>query len=86
MLGIIATLVASLITNGILFRARIRETLRGHEERLKAIETRARDTIIREFERIDRRLDRLELLGAQAKPGYQLQSEDSRPFNPNEFR
>lgn len=84
-LGIAATLLVSLIGNGILFQRETRETLRGQEERLKSLEGRARDAIIREFERIDKRLERLEG-GAQPKPGYRLQSEESRPFNLDEFK
>jgi hypothetical protein len=84
-LGIVATLVASLITNGILFQRDTREKLSTNEERIKALETRARDAIIREFQRIEKRLDKLEA-EAQPKPGYRLQSENSRPFDPEEFR
>jgi hypothetical protein len=85
MLGILATLMVSLITNDIVFQRDTRAKLSTNEERIKALETRARDAIIREFERVERRLDRLEQ-GAQAKPGYKLQSEESRPFDPNELR
>src|SRR4029077_5950744 len=84
-LGIVATLVASLITNGILFQRDTREKLSTNEERIKQLETRARDAIIREFQRIEKRLDKLEG-EAQPKPGYRLQSENSRPFNPDEFK
>jgi hypothetical protein len=80
--GIFATLIVSLITNDIIFQRDTREKMSTNEQRIKALETRARDTIIREFERVDKRLDRLEQ-GAQPKPGYRLQSDESRPFTPD---
>jgi hypothetical protein len=84
-LGIVGTVVVTLITNGILFQRETKEKLATIEARLNGIETRGRDAIIREFQRIEKRLDQIEG-SAQPKPGYRLQSEESRPFNPDEFK
>jgi hypothetical protein len=84
-LGIAATLIVSLIINGITFQRDTKEKLATNEARIRALETRAREAIIREFERVDKRLDKLEQ-GAQPRPGYKLQSEESRPFDPDELR
>jgi hypothetical protein len=83
-LGIAATVMATLIVQGLSFQREMRSAIDINEQRIKALETRARDAIIREFERVDKRLDRLEQ-GAQPRPGYQLQSS-SPPFNPDELR
>jgi hypothetical protein len=84
-LGIAGTVVVTLITNGILFQRETKEKLATIEARLNGIETRGRDAIIREFQRIEKRLDKIES-DAQPKPGYKLQSEESRPFDPEEFK
>jgi hypothetical protein len=60
LLGIAATLLVTLITNGILFQRDTREQLSTNEERIKALETRARDAIIREFKQRDDAILRLE--------------------------
>jgi hypothetical protein len=83
-LGITATIIATLVVQGLTFQREMRSAIDINEQRIKALETRARDAIIREFERVDKRLDRLEQ-GAQPRPGYQLQSS-SPPFNPDELR
>jgi hypothetical protein len=57
LLGIVGTLIATAITNGILFQRQVKEQIAHNEERLKFLETRARDTIIREFDRVDKRID-----------------------------
>jgi hypothetical protein len=136
-LGIAATVMATLIVQGLAFQREMRSAIDINEQRIKALETRARDAIvrefaridheigqlkadlggkqdvgpissrvsvleaqqanlmatvarareqiIREFDRVDKRLDRLEQ-GAEPKPGFKLQSEDSQPFNPDELR
>jgi hypothetical protein len=83
-LGIAATIIGTLTVQGLAFQREMRSAIDINEQRIKALETRARDAIIREFERVDKRLDRLEQ-GAQPRPGYQLQSS-SPPFNPDELR
>lgn len=59
-LGIAATVMATLIVQGLAFQREMRSAIDINEQRIKALETRARDAIIREFERVDKRLDRLE--------------------------
>ncbi len=88
-LGILATLAVTLVTNGILFQRETKEKLSSNEERIKALEARndrARETIIREFDRIEKRLDRVEQNAQPKQEGFKLQSENSRPFNPDEFK
>jgi hypothetical protein len=71
LLGIVATLITTIIVNGISFQRETRESIATNEQRIKAIETTSRATIIREFDRqdkllneaaqrVDRRLDALE--------------------------
>ena len=59
-LGIVATLLVSLVINGISFQRETREHLAQLEERLKGIEGRAREAIHREFNRLDKRVEELE--------------------------
>lgn len=59
-LGIAATVMGTLIIQGLTFQREMRSAIDINEQRIKALETRARDAIIREFERVDKRLDRLE--------------------------
>lgn len=59
-LGIAATVMGTLIVQGLTFQREMRSAIDINEQRIKALETRARDAIIREFERVDKRLDRLE--------------------------
>jgi hypothetical protein len=67
LLGVGATLIATLITSGILFQRETREQLAVHSQQLKSFETRSRDTIAREFgrheeviQRLERRIEQLE--------------------------
>jgi hypothetical protein len=59
LLGIVGTLIATAITNGILFQRQVKEQIAINEQRLKYLETRARETIIREFARQDQRMDNI---------------------------
>jgi hypothetical protein len=59
MLGIVATIIATFVGNGILFQRETRETIAHLEERLKGIEGRGRDALIREFARHDQRMDNI---------------------------
>lgn len=59
-LGILATIIATLVVQGLAFQREMRSAIDINEQRIKTLETRARDAIIREFERVDKRLDRLE--------------------------
>ncbi len=61
LLGVVATLAATLIGNGILFQRETRESLAHIEERLKYLEGRGRDTLIREFHNRDAMIHALEL-------------------------
>ncbi len=54
------TLVAAAVTNGIVFQRETNEMLAHHEERIKRFETHTRDTIIREFTRMEKRIEELE--------------------------
>lgn len=59
LLGIVATIVASLVVSGLAFQRDTREKLATNEERIKFIETRTRDYIEREFKHRDDSLERL---------------------------
>jgi hypothetical protein len=56
LLGIIATIVATLIVNNIAFQRDTKEKMATNEQRIRSMETTSRDTIIREFERQDKQL------------------------------
>lgn len=56
LLGVVATIVASLVINGISFQRDTKEKMATNEQRIRAIETTSRATIIREFERQDKQL------------------------------
>ncbi len=95
-LGVAATIIGTLIVQGLAFQREMRSAIDINEQRIKALETtartavdqrldRARDAIIREFDRVEKRLDKLEA-GAVPKPGYQLQDSNSRPFNPDDLK
>jgi hypothetical protein len=71
LLGIIGTIVVTLLVNGISFQRETRESIATNDQRIKSLETTSRATIIREFEsrqkqlddtvaRLERRLDALE--------------------------
>ena len=54
LLGIVATIVATLIVNNIAFQRDTKEKMATNEQRIKAMETTSRATLIREFERVDK--------------------------------
>ena len=56
LLGVGATLIATLITSAIIFQRETRESIATNEQRIKQIETTSRATIIREFDRQDKEL------------------------------
>ena len=60
LLGIVATIVATLVVNGIAFQRDTKEKMATNEQRIRAVETTSRATIIREFERQDKQIERLE--------------------------
>jgi hypothetical protein len=63
LLGIVGTLIATAVTNGIIFQRQVKEQIAHNEERLKVLETQrlpiARDQIVREFARQDKRIDNI---------------------------
>lgn len=90
LLGIVGTILASLIVNAIAFQRATRENIATNEERIKALERRD-EQIIKYFQqrieeqmryrdaadvRIEKRLEELE-----KRSGMRLQSEESKPFH-----
>jgi hypothetical protein len=59
-LGITATLIVTMITNDIVFQRDTRAKLSTNEERIKFLETRSRDAVIREFAARDEQIKKLE--------------------------
>ena len=51
LLGVGATLIATMVTSTIIFQRETRSSIATNEQRIKSIETTSRATIIREFER-----------------------------------
>ena len=56
LLGVGATLIATMVTSAIIFQRETRESIATNEQRIKALEVTSRATIIREFERQDKEL------------------------------
>lgn len=66
-LGVAATIIGTLIVQGLAFQREMRSAIDINEQRIKFIETRGRDTLIREFanrdaaiQELKKRLDELE--------------------------
>jgi hypothetical protein len=59
LLGVGATLIATLITSAIIFQRETRESIATNEQRIKQIEVSSKATIIREFERHERQLNEM---------------------------
>ena len=70
-LGVAATIIGTLVVQGLAFQREMRSAIDINEQRIKFIETRGRDSIIREFaardETIKKLERRLELLEQRSK-------------------
>ena len=59
LLGVGATLIATLVTSAIIFQRETRESIATNEQRIKQIETSSKATIIREFERHEKQINEM---------------------------
>jgi hypothetical protein len=59
-LGVAATIIGTLVVQGLAFQREMRSAIDINEQRIKFLETRARETIVREFQRLEKRIEELE--------------------------